>query len=49
MSKENRTPTLQFVEIGDAHNSAKSASDFEDSLSSQLQERRFSLSEVDGE
>ena len=27
MSEENRTPTRQFVEIGDAHISADSASD----------------------
>ena len=47
MSERNRTPTQQFVEVGDAHISAESASDFEDNLQSQLLERRIFSSEVD--
>ena len=47
MSEGNRTPTRQFVEIGDAHVSAESASDAEDNLQSQLLERKLSSSEVD--
>ena len=47
MSEGNRTPTRQFVEIGDAHVSAESASDVEDNLQSQLLERKLSSSEVD--
>ena len=47
MSEENRTPTRQFVQIGEAHSSAESASGVEDNLQSQLLERRFSSSEVE--
>ena len=47
MSKENKTPTRQFVEVGDAHNSGESASEIEENLQSQLIDRRFSSSEVD--
>ena len=47
MSDENRTPTGQFVKIGDAHKSGKSASDVEDNLQSQQLDRILSSSEVD--
>ena len=47
MSEGNRTPTRQFVEIGDAHVSAESAIDVEDNMQSQLLERKKSWSEVD--
>ena len=47
MSERNRTPARLFVEVGDAHASAESASDVEDKLQSQLLERKLSSSEVD--
>ena len=46
MSEENRTRTRQFVEVGDAHVSAESASDAEDDLQFQLLDRMLSSSEV---
>ena len=47
MSEENRTPTREFIETGDAHVSAESASDVEDNPQSQLLERKLSSSEID--
>ena len=47
MSEENRTPTRQFVEIGDLHASGESGSEAEDQLQSQLLDRKISSSEVD--
>ena len=47
MSEGSRTSTRQFVEIGDAHVSAESASDVEDNLQSQKLERKLWSSEVD--
>ena len=47
MTERNRTPTRQFVEVGDAHVSAESASDVGDKLQPQLLERKLSPSEVD--
>ena len=47
MSEENRIPTRQFVEVGDAHVPVESASDVEDNLQSQLLERKLSSREVD--
>ena len=47
MSERNKTPTRQFVEIGDAHGPVESASDVEDNLQSQLLKRKLSSSEVD--
>ena len=47
MSEENRTPTRQFVELGDAHMSAESGSDAEDILQSQTLDRMLSSREVD--
>ena len=47
MLEENRTPTRQFVEVGDVHPSGQSASEGEDNLQSQLLDRRMSSSEVD--
>ena len=47
MSEGNRTPTRQFVEAGNARALVESASDEEDSLRSQLLERKLSSIEVD--
>ena len=47
MSEENRTPTSQFVEVGDVDRLGESASEGEDNLRSQLLDRRLSLSEID--
>ena len=47
MSEANRLPTRQFVEIGNSHVLAESASDFDDDLQSQLLERKLSSGEVD--
>ena len=47
MSGENKTPTRQFVEIGDIHNWGEWASEGEDHLQSQLFDRIVSSSEVD--
>ena len=47
MSEGNRTPTQQFVEVGDAHVSAESTNDVEDNLQSDLLERKLSSSQVD--
>ena len=47
MSEENRTPTRQLVEIGEAHLSVESANDAEDNLQSQLLERKLLSSEFD--
>ena len=41
MSEENRTPTRQFVEVGDVHHSSESASEGEENLRSQLLCRRI--------
>ena len=47
MTEDNRTPSRQFVEVGDAHISGESACEVEDNLQSQLLDRRLSSSEVD--
>ena len=47
MSDEKRTPTRQFVTVGDVYLSEESASEGEDSLQSKLLGRRMSSSEVD--
>ena len=47
MSEENRTPSRQFVEIGDIHHSVDSAGKGEGNLKSQLLDRGMSTSEVD--
>ena len=47
MSEENRTPTLQFVELGDIHQSRESNSDGEENLRSQFLERSVIFSEVE--
>ena len=47
MSEKNRTPTIQFGQVGDVHHSGESASDGEENLRSQLLDRRMSSSEVD--
>ena len=47
MSEGDRTLTWQFVEVGDAHVSAESASDVEDNLQSQILERKLSSSDID--
>ena len=46
-SKENRTPTRQFVESDMSHILAESGGDAEDQLQSQLLYRKLSSSEVD--
>ena len=47
MVEENQTPTGQFVEIGDAHNSGESATEGGDTLQSQLLDHRLSSCEID--
>ena len=47
MCEENRTPTRQFVESGDVHQSGGSDSEGKDNLQSHLLERRLSSSEID--
>ena len=47
MSGENRTPTRQFIQLGDAHSSVESAGDGEKNLCSQLLDRRMTSSEID--
>ena len=47
MSEVNRTPTKQFVEIGDNHHSGESVSDGEENLRSQLLDRTITSSQVD--
>ena len=47
MSEENRTPTRQSVNVGEAHPSSECVSEREGSLQSFLLERRTSSSEVD--
>ena len=46
-SPKKRTPTRQFVELGDAHGSGESASDGEGNLRSQLLDRIKTASEID--
>ena len=47
MSGENRTPTRQFVEIGDARHSGESVSDGEENLRAELLNRRMTSCEID--
>ena len=47
MSEGNRTPTRQFVEVGDVNASVESLSDGEDNLQSQMLEKNLLSSEFD--
>ena len=47
MSEKNRTPARLFVEVVDVHHSGGSASEGEDNLHSQLQDRGLFSSAVD--
>ena len=47
MSEENRTPTTQFVEVGDVNHSVELASEGKDNFQSQLLDWRMYLSEID--
>ena len=46
MSEVDKTPTRQFIGVGDVHHSADSSSDGEVNLQSQLLDRRLTLTEV---
>ena len=48
MSEENRSPTRQFVELGDAYHSGESARDGEKNMRSELLDRRMTSSEIGG-
>ena len=47
MSEEDKTPTIQFVGVGDAHHLGESATEIENYLQSQLLRRSGFPNEVD--